>query len=107
MGRTSSAKDVELLLLRHEVAVLRRTHPRPRWTGRTGPCSPPSSGGCPEHCEPIDWSPRNDPALAPPSRPSTMAYPNRTGRPPIDELLAALVVRMAREGRTGGICGFD
>ena len=28
------------------------------WTGRTGPCSPPSSGGCPEHCAAIAWSPR-------------------------------------------------
>jgi hypothetical protein len=36
MGRTSATKDVELLALRHEVAILRRTNPRPRmdWADR-------------------------------------------------------------------------
>ena len=36
LARSSSHKDVEILALRHEVAVLRRTNPRPRmsWTDR-------------------------------------------------------------------------
>jgi putative transposase len=103
LARGSAAKDAELLLLRHEVAVLRRRVTRPR----------------------LDWADR--PVLAglarllPPSvrhglflQPATLlrwhrklvrrrwSYPHRRGRPSTSPEVRTLVLRLARENLTWG-----
>jgi hypothetical protein len=103
LGRGSSSKDVELLVLRHEVAILRRTNPRPR----------------------MDWADRAVFAALVRRLPTYLrshrlvtpgtilrwhrrlvrkkwTYSNRPGRPPMNGVTAALVERMARENPSWG-----
>ena len=56
LGRSSASKDVELLVVRHEVAVLRRTNPKPRLEGQTERSSPRWSGCCRGYSADIAWS---------------------------------------------------
>jgi putative transposase len=103
LARSSASKDVEVLVLRHEVAVLRRANPKPR----------------------LDWADRAVFAtlvrrLPPMLRkhrlvtPGTIlrwhrrlvakkwTYPHRLGRPPLDDAVAVLIERMARENPSWG-----
>jgi hypothetical protein len=99
LGRSSTFKDAELLVLRHEVAVLRRTKPMPR----------------------LDWADRAVMAALirylPGHRlvtPGTVlrwhrrlvsrkwAYPRGAGRPPVGAEIAALIGRLAAENHGWG-----
>jgi len=104
LARGDAAKDLELLVLRHQLAVLRRQTPRPRLEpadrallAAVSRVLPRSRWSCffvqPETL--LRWHRR---LVA-----GRWTYPHRqTGRPPLDQQTQQLIVRLARENPTWG-----
>jgi putative transposase len=102
-GRTPASKNLELLVLRHEVAVLRRTNPTPHlnWADRALLAALirrlPGVLRGPRLITPatvLRWHRR---LIA-----KKWIYPHRAGRPPIDDTIATLIERIASQNQTWG-----
>ena len=102
-GRSTASKDIELLVLRHEVAVLRHTKSKPRldWADRAIPAA--LTGLVPRTVRihrlvtpgtVLRWHRR----MATRKR----TYPDRAGRPPVSAEITALIGRLAAETRSWG-----
>ena len=102
LGRSSASKNVEVLVLRHEVAVLRRAHPKPRldWADRAVFARSPE--GCRRCCGGITSLHRAR-SCAGTRRlvAKKWTYPNRLGPPPLEDAVAVLIERMAQENHSG------
>ena len=104
LARSSSAKDAEVLALRHEVAVLRRANPRPRvsWTDRAVLAAL-------ARIMPKGLRARRIVTLGTLLRwhrrlvAVKWRQPGRPGRPPVPDELVALILRLARENTRWGV----
>ena len=104
VARSASSKDVEILALRHEVAVLRRANPRPHmsWTDRAVLAAltriMPKGLRTRRIVTPgtlLRWHRRLVAAK--------WCQPRPPGRPPVPDELVALILRLARENTRRGV----
>src|SRR5450759_2247393 len=103
LARSDTSKDVEILVLRHELAVLRRQagRPKPDWAGRAVIAARarllPQGLRLYRIVTPralLAWHQR--------LVKNKWTYPNTTGRPPISDDLRELVQRLARQNPRWG-----
>ena len=104
LARSDAAKDVEILVLRHEVAVLRRHHSRSRPTPVDRALLSALSRLLPPQLRRLRLvSPRTLLRWHAHLVAHRWTYPRRQpGRPPVAQPIRALVLRMARENPTWG-----
>src|SRR6266550_1227039 len=104
LARSDSAKDAEILTLRHEVAVLRRTNARPALTWRDRAVLSALSRLLPAPLRQLRLvSPRTLLRWHAQLVARHWTYPRRRpGRPPIPPPIRVLVLQMARENPRWG-----
>src|SRR6188472_1207323 len=104
VARSDAAKDVEILTLRHEVSVLRRTNPRPKMSWLDRAVLSALSRLLPTPLRQLRLvSPRTLLRWHAHLVARRWTYPRRQpGRPPVATPVRALVLRMAQENPTWG-----